>query len=293
MSVLKRGLKSAIGGDDKNESRPENVVNLNDDFNQANANKSENPLETTDEVKAVGLEEDPAPEPVEPVPAAKVKKAENNRGNGITWMAFLMSAAAIGLSVYALHGLQQGKAEVMSSMDMLSVQVDEVATQASQVTSDVSGLSNQVKSNTDKLAQYDSIQDYINDLDVQIQAKMEEIEAIQNRLANHDKLLDKNSQELADLNKKVTKLSYRKAPAVKPKKAAEIKKAPMNNLNGTVVESIDTWGINAYVMLRDDQKKWVALLVGDKYLGWKLAGVTPTEAIFTQKGKEVRLKLED
>ena len=222
------------------------------------------------------------------IPAVKHKKKRNYMGG--TTLA--ISIIAILTSGYAIVEQKQNEAVFQENLDVISAEMSELSLKSDDLAVSIIKVQDKVQLNTNNLTKFDTLQDYIADLEKQIENKLEEREIIQglkDRIDLHDKTLESHGNELKELGIKIKKYSVRKAPTKKATKNVAVKKVynDPTKLKDAVVASIDTWGTQPYVMLRDDRGAWIPMAMGDYYKGWKLSGVMGSEAVF-KKGSNIR-----
>jgi len=314
-SKLKESLTSLINsGEEKGSSPEENNKNASKEdvgakeFAQASKSAPSNQLSSKIETIEPGEEKpaDPAktakkssdntvasrkiekaPSSDKPikVPAVKQKDKRNYMG-GITLAISIIAILAAG---YSIVEQKQSQAAFRESLDLVSTDMNELSLKSDDIAVSIIKVQDKVQHNTNNIAKFDTIQDYIADLDKQIEDKLEEIEIIKGRMDRHDKTLEAHGNELKELGIKIKKYSVRRAPAKKSTKKVAVKKVydDPSKLKDAVVASIDTWGTQPYVMLRNEKGDWIPMAMGDYYKGWKLSGVMGSEAVF-KKGRKIR-----
>lgn len=218
-------------------------------------------------------------------PAIKNKPKRNYMGGS----TLALSILAVLVAGYSMFEQKQSQAVFTESLDMVTTDMGDLNLKSGELKVDLIKVQDKVQLNTNNIAKFETIQDYIADLDKQINDKLEEIEIIKGRMDRHDKTLEKHGNELKQLGIKIKKYTARKAPAKKVTKRVAVKKVydDPEKLNDAVVASIDTWGTQPSVMLRNDRGNWIPMSMGDYYKGWKLSGILGDEAIF-KKGKKLR-----
>lgn len=321
-SKLKQTLKTSLlnneektGGDTEKE---ESAVENSDEFDQASKNTSKSPLSSEietikpgeQEVVEIAKKEKKAPVAIETakkaadktvasrkiekastrekpikVPAVKQKSKRNYMG-GATLALPIIAILAVG---YSIVDQKQSQAVFQESLDVINTDMNDLSLKSDDLAVSIIKVQDKVQLNTNNIAKFDTIQDYIADLDKQIEDKLEEIDIIKGRMDRHDKTLEAHGNELEELGIKIKKYSVRRAPTKKATKKVAVKKVydDPTKLKDAVVASIDTWGTQPYVMLRNDRGEWIPMAMGDYYKGWKLSGVMGDEAVF-KKGRKIR-----
>ena len=228
-----------------------------------------------------------APSSKKPVksPAIKNKPKRNYMGGS----ALALSILAVLAAGYSIVEQKQSQAVFTESLDVVTMDMGDLNLKSDELKVDLIKVQDKVQLNTNNIAKFETIQDYIADLDKQINDKLEEIEIIKGRMDRHDKTLEQHGNELKKLGIKIKKYTARRAPSKKAVKRVAAKKVydDPTKLKDAVVASIDTWGTQPSVMLRNDRGNWIPMSMGDYYKGWKLSGILGDEAIF-KKGKKLR-----
>jgi hypothetical protein len=112
---------------------------------------------------------------------------------------------------------------------------------------------------------------------------------------NQKKALDEHRSDIDLVSQEVKTLSER--PPVRQvvrevRTAPQAKAQPAGTLEGATLASIDMWGSQRYVVLRDDAGAWVPLQAGDTYRGWFLQSASGNEAVFKAGTKTRRMAVE-
>jgi hypothetical protein len=325
-SKLKQTLKtSLLNNEEKADGdieKKQSAVENSDEFDQASKNTSKSPLSSEietikpgeQEVVEIAKKEKKAPVAIETakkatdksadktvasrkiekastsekpvkVPAVKQKSKRNYMG-GATLVLPIIAILAVG---YLIVDQKQSQAVFQESLDVINTDMNDLSLKSDDLAVSIIKVQDKVQLNTNNIAKFDTIQDYIVDLDKQIENKLEEIDIIKGRMDRHDKTLEAHGNELKKLGIKIKKYSVRRAPTKKATKKVAVKKVydDPTKLKDAVVASIDSWGTQPYVMLRNDRGEWIPMAMGDYYKGWKLSGVMGDEAVF-KKGRKIR-----
>ena len=123
-----------------------------------------------------------------------------------------------------------------------------------------------------------------------------ELDGFKGDLVNQGTSIEKHQKEIEELGEQIKKLNAR--AAIVPKKVVQrtpVKKANTDPslIEGAYVASIDLWGTQPYVMLREENGSWVPLTMGDYYKGWRLEGAIGSEAVFQKGSKTKRLTIKE
>lgn len=303
MSKSKLGqslMRTIDGGKSKDESLSDMPVD--DAFDQAEMNGSVSELNGSDadsfsakephigeveEIHSSGEQEKP-----QKVKTPKQKKT----GSFIGVTALLVSVGAAGIAGYAVFNQKAGQTAAMNSVDSLDAAIGTLNTRTDKLTAELAGTQKGIQSNSDRLVSIDAIRKDIQELQATISAMRGELNGFKGSLEDNSASIDSHQKQIDELSDQIKKLNARTASA--PKKV--VQKAPVKKVNtdptlieGAYVASIDLWGTQPYVMLREENGSWVPLTMGDYYKGWRLEGAIGSEAVFQNGSKTKRLTIKE
>lgn len=308
MSKSKLGqslMRTIDGGKSKGESLSDMPVD--DAFDQAEMNGSVSELNASDadsfsakephigeveEIHSSGEQEKPHNVKPQKVKAPKQKKT----GSFIGVIALLVSVSAAGIAGYSVINQKAGQTAAMNSVDSLDAAIGTLNTRTDELTAELAGTQKGVQSNSDRLVSIDAIRKDIQELQATISAMRGELNGIKGSLEDNSASIDSHQKQIDELSDQIKKLNARAASA--PKKV--VQKEPVKKVNtdpslieGAYVASIDLWGTQPYVMLREENGSWVPLTMGDYYKGWRLEGAIGSEAVFQNGSKTKRLTIKE
>ena len=308
MSKSKLGqslMRTIDGGKSKDESLSDMPVD--DAFDQAEMKGSVSGLNASDadsfsakephigeveEIHSSGVQEKPLNAKPKKVKAPTQKKP----GSFIGVIALLVSVGAAGIAGYSVINQKSGQAAAMNSMESLDSAIGTLNTRTDELTAELAGTQKAVQSNSDSLVGVDGIRKNIQELQATISAVRGELNAFKGSLEANSASIDSHQKQIDELSDQIKKLNARAASA--PKKV--VQKAPVKKVNtdpslieGAYVASIDLWGTQPYVMLREENGSWVPLTMGDYYKGWRLEGAIGSEAVFQNGSKTKRLTIKE
>lgn len=308
MSKSKLGqslMRTIDGGKSKGESLSD--IPVDDAFDQAEMNGSVSELNTSEadsfsakephigEVEeSHSSDEQEKPHKLKPqkVKAPKQKKT----GSFIGVIALLVSVGAAGIAGYSVINQKAGQTAAMNGMDSLDAAIGTLNTRTDELTAELAGTQKGVQSNSDRLVSIDGIRKDIQELQATISAMRGELNGFKGSLEDNSASIDSHQKQIDELSDQIKKLNARAASV--PKKV--VQKAPVKKVNtdpslieGAYVASIDLWGTQPYVMLREENGSWVPLTMGDYYKGWRLEGAIGSEAVFQNGSKTKRLTIKE
>ena len=309
MSKSKLGqslMRTIDGGKSKDESIIDNGVD--DAFEQASQNDSvrefgetendasipeEPQIGNTDEIISSG---EPIEAPVRAKPE-KVKAPKQKKGGGfVVVIAVLLSFVALGIAGYSVINQKAIQVAAQKNMESLDTAIGSLNTKTDELTANLAGTQKDVLTNSDRLVAVDGIRKDIQNMQETISGLRSELDGFKGDLVSQGTSIEKHQKEIDELGEQIKKLNARAASV--PKKVVQrtpVKKANTDPslIEGAYVASIDLWGTQPYVMLREENGSWVPLTMGDYYKGWRLEGAIGSEAVFQKGSKTKRLTIKE
>lgn len=266
-----------------------------DEFNDsgAEAYSSNEPIVGNfDEIHSSG-----EPEPQLDKKPQKLKAPKNSKPGGLmSAIALLVSVGALGVAGYSVISQKSGQEAALKNVESLDVAIGHLNTRADELTADLSGAQKSVQSNADRLVSIEGIRKDLQIMNTTVSAMRGELDGLKGKLEANTTSIGKHQQRISELNDELKKLNARAASA--PKRV--VQKAPVqqvstnpSDLEGAYVASIDLWGTQPSVMLRETNGNWIPLTRGDYYKGWRLEGADGYEAVFQQGAKTKRLTVKE
>lgn len=297
-------MRTIDGGKSKDESLSDMPVD--DAFDQAEMNGSVSELNASDadsfsaketrigeveEIHSSGEQQKPLNAKPKKVKAPTQKKP----GSFIGVIALLVSVGAAGIAGYSVINQKAGQAAAMNSMESLDSAIGTLNTRTDELTAELAGTQKGVQSNSDRLVSIDAIRKDIQELQATISAMRGELNGFKGSLEDNSASIDSHQKQIDELSDQIKKLNARAASAPKKvvQKAPEKVNTDPSLIEGVYVASIDLWGTQPYVMLREENGSWVPLTMGDYYKGWRLEGAIGSEAVFQNGSKTKRLTIKE
>lgn len=227
----------------------------------------------------------------------KLKAPKKSKLSGLmSAIALLVSVGALGVAGYSVISQKSGKEAALKNVESLDVAIGHLNTRADELTADLSGTQKTIQSNADHLVSIEGIRKDLQILNTTVSDMRGESDGLKGKLETNTTSIGKHQQQISELNEKLKKLNARAVSA--PKKV--VQKAPAqqvstnsSDLEGVYVASIDLWGTQPSVMLRETNGNWIPLTRGDYYKGWRLEGADGYEAVFQQGTKTKRLTVKE
>ncbi|MCG8612259.1 MAG: hypothetical protein MI864_17185 [Pseudomonadales bacterium] len=281
----------------------------NDDaFEQASRNDSahdfggvENDVSIGEEPKNGGTEEiistgGPIEDSVRDKPE-KVKRQKQKQAVGLTGvLALLFAFVALAVAGYLFISQNTGQEAVQESIESLDTVIGSLNDKTDVLTVELSGTQRDVTTNSERLLAVDGIRKDIQNLQTTITRLHGKLDGFKDSLVSQGASIEKHQKEIVELSKKIENLNTR--PTSTPRKVVQREPVEKGNIDlsrieGASVVSIDLWGAESYVMLREENNSWVPLTIGDYYKGWRLEGAIGSEAVFRKGSKTRRLMMTE
>lgn len=227
-----------------------------------------------------------------------VKPPKQKKSGGFAGpLALLVSLSAAGIAGYSVVSQKTGHSATQGTIESLTADLGSLTTRLDQVAPELAGLRNSIQSNSDRLNVVEADQNDVNVLQITVSTMSEDLASMKADLKAKDAEIDQSIKQLSDLSGQVQKLSQKPVAAAPVKVLPRESVAPMNTVSnqieGAYVASIDLWGTQPNVMLRDIQGRWVPLSMGDSYRGWRLEGAMGSEAVFQNGSKTLKVRVKE
>lgn len=307
-SKLGQSLMRTIDGGKSNEgsSSTDNVVD--DAFEQASKNDTvqefgeiENEVPIAEEPKIGEIEESlSSGEPIEAPFRAKPEKVKTQKqkksGGLFGVVALLLAFVALGVAGYSVISQKAGLMDAQKNAESLETAIGSLNSRTDELIADLADTQKDVLTNFDRLVAVDGIKEDIQSLQTTIVALRAELDGFKGDLVSQGTSIEKHQKEIEQLSEQIKKLNARAASTPKQVvQRAPVKKANTDpsSIESAYVASIDLWGTQPYVMLREENGSWVPLTMGDYYKGWRLEGAIGSEAVFQKGSKTKRLTIKE
>jgi len=312
MSKLKQGIMRSISGGRDEPAKNSETDKVSDAFQEAGVpsmdaeiqSSAPNPVpERVEEPVHVDQFDqfdqldasDPEPIPVSPAPnkrkpVDKPGAVKSGGGMILGGIAVVISLSAFLVSVYI--GVQQNSGDegIRQSMVGMTESIFDLNLRNEEITKGLSDTRLSVQNNDARIATLGQVQSDIQVIRNALTGVQDELIDIRAGLDSQKQVLDEYRSDIDLVSKEMKTLSER--PPVRQvvrevRTAPQAKARPTGTLEGATLASIDMWGSQPYVVLRDDAGAWVPLQAGDTYRGWFLQSASGNEAVF-KAGTETR-----
>tara|TARA_R110001592_G_scaffold316364_1_gene592792 strand:+ start:30751 stop:31722 length:972 start_codon:yes stop_codon:yes gene_type:complete len=125
--------------------------------------------------------------------------------------------------------------------------------------------------------------------------ELEEALATIQQSQDHLDALKSSFQGLSQAQKDVVKIAEKKIAQARAASSPVRTEPPRpfiaSTLGSAAVESMDSWGNNQYVVMRESNGSWTSVRRGSTYDGWIFTGATNEFAIFTRGDRTMKVKI--
>ena len=226
----------------------------------------------------------------------KVKTASNqkNASTLVSGVAIAFSTIAIlgsGYSILSQDGIKQKLSEDFASLEL---SISDLTDHSDLFQSSLSNVKSDVATNTTEIGNIRNLNGDIQSIHQSIKGIRDEANQVSELINAHKQTLGDHDKDIADLLKNVEKLNERPTQVVKRVVQAEPKPVVSNSnvIEGASLATIDRWGAQSYVVLRDENGKWIPMKHGDTYKGWIYSGLVGEEALFKKGSQSKKLTVE-
>jgi archaellum component FlaC len=314
MSKLKQGIMRSISGGLDEPAKDSATDKASDAFREAGVpsmgaeiqssalnpilEKVEEPIHVDqfDQLDAANPESiSVSPAPSKRKPVDKPRAVKSGGGKILGGIAVVISLLALLVSVYI--GVQQSSGDegIHQSMMGMTESIFDLNLRNEEITKGFSDTRLSVQNNDGRIATLGQVHSDIQVIRSALNGVQDELIDIRAVLDNQEKVLDEHRSDIDLVSQEVKTLSER--PPVRQvvrevRTAPQAKAQPAGTLEGATLASIDMWGSQRYVVLRDDAGAWVPLQAGDTYRGWFLQSASGNEAVFKAGTKTRRMAVE-
>jgi methyl-accepting chemotaxis protein len=217
-------------------------------------------------------------------------------GKFIGACALVVSMIAIAIGGYSVASQKKLVAENELSRNSVDQALGNLTTKADDITVDVIGAKKEIQRNKSAISSMDylgadmnEIKTALKDIRTQMNEMKQSIEANTKSIEVQQLNIDTAKESMESLSTRVTiqRQPVRRAPSPASSTVTSA------ILEGARVASIDLWGSESSVMLKESNGNWLPLSDGDYFKGWRLEGTEDGVAIFRRGDKTTRLVVEE
>lgn len=210
-------------------------------------------------------------------------------------IAVAISFFSVTLSSYAIRSQDRIEELSKNGIEYLENAVGTLTSRTDELAADLNGAKRTIEENSASAGRLETVISEIEGVKVaisNIKSEMLEARSALDDQKNALALQKAQVRELEVRNVEITKAA-KASPKASPKKAYVEQSKDHTSLEGAIVASIDTWGAQPYVMLRESDGDWVPLTMGDLYKGWRFTGAISSDgALFKKGNKTKKLKVD-
>jgi hypothetical protein len=271
-------------------------------FDQAKSN--DYILDTNDDHEPMIGEAEETDIEVEPVVPEKsdriVQKREiqpKRKANGaaLNVLTILVSISAIGVAGYAIYNQAGIESKITTEANRLNLSVGDLNQRTDNLMVDFAQAEQSINKNRISIASIDGIRSNMTQQQntlADFRAELASIKSAQDQLTTS---MNDNTTGMATISRAVQALKARPVPIARPAAPRPTPRLVVvempNQIEGAVIGSIDVWGTEQYIMLREQSGSWYPLAEGDTYKDWRFSGLEVDTAIFTNGSRTKKMTI--
>jgi hypothetical protein len=223
----------------------------------------------------------------------KIQPERKSNGAALHVLAILVSISAVGVAGYAIYNQAGIESKITTEANRLNLSVGDLNQRTDNLMVDFGQAEQSINKYRISIASIDGIRSNMTQQQntlADFRAELASIKSAQDQLTTS---MNDNTTEIATIASVVQALKARPVPIARP---ALPRPAPRlviveipNQIEGAVIGSIDIWGTEQYIMLREQNGSWYPLAEGDTYKGWRFSGLEGDTAIFINGARTKQL----
>jgi len=245
-------------------------------------------------------------EQVAAAPVARSKKEKTGGGKVLGASALLIALAAVGMGGKSYMDTSQLRTDVNAAYDAMNEQIQALGMSANDLNLALAQLDGRVIENAAAISGIDTgtIQSRVNNLQLELNnfqrlvgqnqtATDAELAAIAEETRALEALLKEQQAAYAKIGQSQGGSTPQAKVAAPKKAAAAPKPKTLSSIEGAELISIDQWGYDANIVMRDTQTGlFIAKAVGDSFRGWRITQISSGDGVakFTSGGKTITVK---
>jgi DNA repair ATPase RecN len=228
------------------------------------------------------------------LPEKKTAKKKVNIFAYILTIAISVALVAGAYFIVVAHNIQKSEIGVLS--EGLSSTAAELSSQIDSIKSQLSEAISKVQANSQQADNIVSMKEMMSEIQSAITDIRSDVDNIRVSVNANSEAINDSQLEITALTSEIKKLKARPKPkktVTTTKQVPKPEKINQNEIGGSSIGSIDTWGAETYVMMRNSDGSWNPIAVGDTLHGWRLTSVQDIEAVFVKGSKTRRLTVQE
>jgi hypothetical protein len=300
-------LRTIEGG-----KRPENDTDesgTRDEFDQALSSESESEFgkNSQDPIQLSNSEEidDVHREPVHdlnvlPATPERVSKSTQKKVktpiSGVGVAALLISLVAVAIGTFSVVSQKQFIASNDVNRDSVEQAIGSLTTKTDSLSVEVKGAQKEITLNSEAISSLESLSTEMAGYKASLEAMRSNITELKKTVDSNSKAIGEQQLSIASAKETLDQLSNKLVIQRQPVRKAPQVRTDINTtttlLEGASVASIDSWGTQTNVMLKESNGNWLPLSEGDYFKGWRLEGTEAGVAVFRRGDKTTKVIVE-
>lgn len=300
-------LRTIEGG-----KRPENETDepgTRDEFDQARSSEAAGDLGQTsqDQIQLGGSETiaDVHREPVDnrnalPATPERVSKSTQKKVktpvSGVGVAALLFSLVAVAIGAISIVSQKQFIAINDVNRDSVEQAIGSLTAKTDVLSVEVMGAQKEISLNSDAISSLETLSTETAGYEASLEAIRSNITELKQSVESNSKAIGEQQLSIASAKESLEQLSNKMVIQRQPVRKAPQVRTDINTtttlLEGASVASIDSWGTQTNVMLKESDGNWLPLSEGDYFKGWRLEGTEEGVAVFRRGDKTTKVIVE-
>lgn len=284
----------SVPGDEFEQARSSEVA---DEFEQAsqeqiNVDGNEEIAHVHRDPVADRIEMSATPERVSKSTQKKVKTPVSRVGVA----ALLVSLVAVAIGTFSVVSQKQFIASNDAYRDSVEQAIGSLTTKTDALSVEVKGAQKEISSNNKAISSLESLSTEMAGYKASLEAMRSNITELKQSVDSNSKAIGEQQLAIASAKESLEQLSNKMVIQRQPVRKAPLVRTDINTtttlLEGASVASIDSWGTQSYVMLKESDGNWLPLSEGDYFKGWRLEGTEEGVAVFRRGDKTTKVIVE-
>lgn len=307
-SKIGESLLRTIEGGKRTENETDES-GTRDEFDQARSSEAAGDLGQTsqDQIQLGGSEAiaDIHREPVDDrnaLPATpervsiSTQKKEKTPVSGVGVAALLFSLVAVAIGAFSIVSQKQFIAINDVNRDSVEQAIGSLTAKTDALSVEVMGAQKEISLNSDAISSLETLSTETAGYEASLEAMRSNITELKQSVESNSKAIGEQQLSIASAKESLEQLSNKMVIQRQPVRKAPQVRTDINTtttlLEGASVASIDSWGTQTNVMLKESDGNWLPLSEGDYFKGWRLEGTEEGVAVFRRGDKTTKVIVE-
>lgn len=210
--------------------------------------------------------------------------------------ALLISLVAVSIGAFSVVSQKQFIASNELNRDSVEQAIGSLTTKADALSVEVKGIQKEISLNSEAISSLEMLSTEMAGLKASIEAMRSNIAELKQNVDSNSKAIGEQQLSIASSKESLEQLSNKMVIQRQPVRKVPQVRTDINTtttlLEGASVASIDSWGAQSSVMLKESDGNWLPLSEGDYFKGWRLEGTEDGVAVFRRGDKTTKVIVE-